>query len=61
MWKSRLGMNELLKSRINRHFLKEELPRIRYANPTIDIHVEKVNKTKEEKWKSEIELEFSAL
>ncbi|TBU46296.1 hypothetical protein BD309DRAFT_954380 [Dichomitus squalens] len=31
-----------------RHFVKEELPRIRYANPTIDIRVNKVPKTKDE-------------
>ncbi|KAF8266636.1 hypothetical protein EI94DRAFT_1802830 [Lactarius quietus] len=42
-----------------RHFLKEEMPRIRYANPKIDIQVNKLPKTKEEAWKPELVLEFS--
>lgn len=37
-----------------RHFLKEELPRIAYANPTIKITVEKRPKTAEEQWNPEI-------
>ncbi|KAI0656741.1 hypothetical protein C8Q70DRAFT_1008225 [Cubamyces menziesii] len=41
-----------------RHFVKEELPRIRYANPTIDIHVDKKLKTKEETWKPEMVVEL---
>lgn len=41
------------------HFLKEELPRIRWANPTLDIEVEKVPKTIKEAWKPELELRFS--
>ncbi|KDQ30249.1 hypothetical protein PLEOSDRAFT_1092050 [Pleurotus ostreatus PC15] len=42
-----------------RHFLKEELPRIRWANPTLDIEVEKVPKTIKEAWKPELELRFT--
>ncbi|KAI8983279.1 hypothetical protein BD414DRAFT_523181 [Trametes punicea] len=41
-----------------RHFVKEELPRIRYANPTIDINVDKKLKTKEETWKPEMIVEL---
>ncbi|KAG6841627.1 hypothetical protein C0991_009052 [Blastosporella zonata] len=41
-----------------RHFVKEQLPRIRYANPDLDIQVEKWRKTKEEAWRPEMELEF---
>ncbi|KAH9036604.1 hypothetical protein EDB85DRAFT_2288145 [Lactarius pseudohatsudake] len=41
-----------------RHFLKEEMPRIRYANPKIDIQVNKLPKAKEEAWKPELVLEF---
>ena len=40
------------------HFLKEEMPRIRYANPKIDIRVHKLPKTMEEAWKPELILEF---
>ncbi|KAI0005293.1 hypothetical protein BJV74DRAFT_875277 [Russula compacta] len=42
-----------------RHFLKEDLPRIRYANPKIDIQVNKLVKTKDETWPPELVLEFS--
>ncbi|KAH9964641.1 hypothetical protein BC827DRAFT_1265890 [Russula dissimulans] len=42
-----------------RHFLKEDLPRIRYANPKIDIHVNKLVKTKDETYHPELVLEFS--
>ncbi|KIK66057.1 hypothetical protein GYMLUDRAFT_158496 [Collybiopsis luxurians FD-317 M1] len=41
-----------------RHFVKEELPRIQYANPTLNIEVDKVSKTKEEHWRPEMELEL---
>ncbi|TDL22287.1 hypothetical protein BD410DRAFT_788532 [Rickenella mellea] len=42
-----------------RHFVRDDLPRIRYANPTLKIEVNKVKKLKEDKqWKPEIELEF---
>ncbi|KAI9065772.1 hypothetical protein FKP32DRAFT_1708564 [Trametes sanguinea] len=41
-----------------RHFVKEDLPRIRYANPTVDIHVEKKLKTKEETWNPEMVVEL---
>lgn len=43
-----------------RHFVKEDLPRIRYANPTIDIEVNKPLKTKEETWRPEMVVELSA-
>jgi len=42
-----------------RHFLKEDLPRIRYANPKIDIQVNKLVKIKEETWQPELVLDFS--
>jgi hypothetical protein len=44
----------------NRHFLKEDLPRIRFANPNLDIQVQQAKKTAEEKWRPEIELELGA-
>ena len=43
---------------IHSHFLKEDLPRIRYANPKIDIRVNKLVKTKDETWQPELVLEF---
>ena len=43
-----------------RHFVKEDLPRIRYANPTVDINVNKVQKTKEETLAPEMVVELSA-
>ncbi|KAF9261918.1 hypothetical protein L218DRAFT_973754 [Marasmius fiardii PR-910] len=39
-----------------RHFVKEQLPRIRYANPLLKIDVEKVPKKAEEQWRPEMEL-----
>ncbi|KAG6886559.1 hypothetical protein C0992_003384 [Termitomyces sp. T32_za158] len=42
-----------------RHFVKEQLPRIRWANPDLNIQVEKWRKTKEEAWRPEMELEFA--
>ncbi|KAI0271731.1 hypothetical protein BC834DRAFT_860996 [Gloeopeniophorella convolvens] len=42
-----------------RHFLKEELPRIRYANPKLDIQVNKLPQVKEETWQPELMLEFT--
>ncbi|KAF9466895.1 hypothetical protein BDZ94DRAFT_1125798, partial [Collybia nuda] len=42
-----------------RHFVKEQLPRIRYANPVLNIQVEKVRKTAQEAWRPEMELEFT--
>ncbi|KAF5314155.1 hypothetical protein D9611_006972 [Ephemerocybe angulata] len=41
------------------HFAKEDLPRIRWANPELDIQVERVNKTKEEQWKPELVVNFA--
>lgn len=38
--------------------MKEQLPRIRYANPALDIQVEKVKKGPSEAWRPELELEF---
>lgn len=43
----------------DRHFVKEELPRIRYVNPAVDIQIEKRLKTKEEVWKPEMVIELS--
>ena len=44
---------------ISSHFVKEQLPRIQYANPTLDIQVEKVRKTAQEAWRPQMELDFS--
>ncbi|KAJ3811777.1 hypothetical protein F5876DRAFT_64519 [Lentinula aff. lateritia] len=41
-----------------RHFVKEELPRIKYANPNLKIEVDRVLKTKEEHWRPEMELQL---
>ncbi|TFY77152.1 hypothetical protein EWM64_g6859 [Hericium alpestre] len=41
-----------------RHFVKEDLPRIQYANTNVSIHVDKRAKTKEESWNPEMVLEF---
>jgi hypothetical protein len=43
---------------VHSHFLKEDLPRIRHANPKIDIQVKKLVKTKDETWQPELVLEF---
>ena len=42
-----------------RHFAKDYLPRIRYANPTLNIQVEKARKTPQEAWRPAMEVEFS--
>ncbi|THH14059.1 hypothetical protein EW146_g6238 [Bondarzewia mesenterica] len=41
-----------------RHFLKEDMPRIRYTNPNLNIEVNRLPKAKEETWKPEMMLEF---
>ncbi|KAH8111428.1 hypothetical protein DFH11DRAFT_1613050, partial [Phellopilus nigrolimitatus] len=41
-----------------RHFIKEELPRIRYANPELNVKVNKVPRSVGDKWKAEMLLEF---
>ncbi|KAH9949470.1 hypothetical protein B0H21DRAFT_728083 [Amylocystis lapponica] len=41
-----------------RHFVKEDLPRIKYANPAVDIQVNKVPKTAAELWQPEMAVEF---
>jgi len=41
-----------------RHFVKEDLPRIRYANPTIDIKVNKLPKVPGESWEPKMELKL---
>jgi len=40
-----------------RHFAKEHLPRIRWANPQLDIQVEKVLKTADQQWRPELVVE----
>ncbi|VDC07023.1 unnamed protein product [Peniophora sp. CBMAI 1063] len=42
-----------------RHFVKEELPRIRYANPRLEITVEKKEKKEGEAWPATIELAYA--
>jgi len=41
-----------------RHFVKEQLPRVRYANPKLNIEVAKVPKSKTEMWQPELTLTF---
>ncbi|KAF8139619.1 hypothetical protein EV363DRAFT_1310131 [Boletus edulis] len=41
-----------------RHFVNEELPRIRWANPLLEIAVHKVPKTREESWAPQATVEF---
>ncbi|KAH7920492.1 hypothetical protein BV22DRAFT_1039802 [Leucogyrophana mollusca] len=41
-----------------RHFVKEELPRIRYANPNINVEVNKLPKSISDVWKPEMVVEF---
>ncbi|GJE99759.1 hypothetical protein PsYK624_160300 [Phanerochaete sordida] len=41
-----------------RHFVKDELPRIRYANPRMDIQVNKLPKTPQDNFKPEVTLEL---
>ena len=41
-----------------RHFVKEELPRIQYANPTIAIEVSKIPKPETDTWQSSLSMEF---
>ena len=41
-----------------RHFVKEELPRIRWANPLLDVAVHKVPKTREDTWAPQATVEF---
>ena len=44
----------------DRHFVKDELPRIRYANPKMDIQVNKLPKTPQDNWKPELTVELRA-
>ena len=39
--------------------MQDDLPRIRYANPRMNIAVDKKYKTKEEMWKPELVVELS--
>ncbi|KAJ7674157.1 hypothetical protein B0H17DRAFT_988358 [Mycena rosella] len=41
-----------------RHFLKEQLPRIRYANPDLNIEVRKAPKRAKDEWRPELRLSF---
>ncbi|KAF9649969.1 hypothetical protein BDM02DRAFT_3165853 [Thelephora ganbajun] len=41
-----------------RHFVKEELPRIQYINPTIGIEVSKIPKAEADTWQSSLLMEF---
>ena len=43
-----------------RHFVKEDLPRICYANHDLSVQVRKVAKPPAENWKSEMTLGFGA-
>ena len=41
-----------------RHFVKDELPRIRWANPLLEIAVNRVPKTRQEAWAPQATVEF---
>ena len=41
-----------------RHFVKDELPRIQYANPTVAIEVNKVQKSEADTWQSSLYMVF---
>lgn len=45
---------------LSRHFAKEDLPRIRWANPNIDIQVERIPKAADHEWRPELEIQFGA-
>lgn len=45
---------------IYRHFIQESLPRIRYANPDLDIEVVKWRKEKNDHWRPELALTFGS-
>ena len=49
--------NDHFGARCVRHFV-EELPRIRYANPTIAIEVSRIPKAIEDTWQSSLLMEF---
>ena len=42
----------------NRRFVKEELPKIQYANPTLTIEVDKFPKAVADTWQSSLLMEF---
>lgn len=42
----------------HRHFVKEELRRIRFVNPAMEIQVNKLLKSPKETWLPEMEVEF---
>lgn len=44
---------------IYRHFVNEDLPRIRHANPDLSIQIHKIPRSQSDQWKSELLLEFS--
>ena len=43
-----------------RHFIKEDLPRIQYANPDLTISVDKLPRSAGDTWRAQMLLEFSA-
>jgi small subunit ribosomal protein S25 len=45
---------------LTRHFVQEDLPRIRYANPDLDIDVIKWRKEKNDHWRPELEVKFGS-
>ena len=40
------------------HFAKQNLPKIRFDNPSLIIEVERARKKEDEHWRPEMELEF---
>jgi len=41
-----------------RHFVRDELPSIQYANPTIAIEVSKIPRAEVDTWQSSLSMEF---
>ena len=39
--------------------MKEELPKVQFANPELDVRVNKVPRSPQDSWKAEMQLDFS--
>jgi small subunit ribosomal protein S25 len=51
----------LTRNEMDRHFVNEELPRVRYANPELEVKVNRVPKSLKDDWTAEVLLEYSEL
>lgn len=54
----RLAVHACFISMHHRHFVKEDLRRIRFVNPNMEIQVNKILKSPEETWSPEMQIEF---